>query len=300
MTSSVFSQIILPLCLFIIMFGMGLSLQIADFTRVGRYPKAVLVGTFGQMVLLPLAGFAIAAWLLPVPALAIGLVLLAACPGGTTSNLVTYLARGDLALSITLTAISSLLTIFTIPLIVSLAFLAFADASTEVQVPVGTMMAALFAITLLPVMIGMVIRARASRIAAWLEPKINLFGALFLVFLIIVITAKQGDRIVTQVTSSGVATLVLNVFMMAAGFLAARGFRLNGDQSTSITIEIGIQNSTLAIMVATSFLNNPEIAVPAAVYSITMYLTGAVVIALRHRQRRLALRPGAELAEGET
>ncbi|WP_148861347.1 bile acid:sodium symporter family protein [Marinobacter fonticola] len=299
MTSSIFSQIILPLCLFIIMFGMGLSLQIADFTRVGRYPKAVLIGTFGQMVLLPLAGFAVAAWLMPSAALAIGLVLLAACPGGTTSNLVTYLARGDLALSITLTAISSLLTIFTIPLIVSLAFLAFADASTEVQVPVGTMMAALFAITLLPVMLGMVLRAKAGRLAAWLEPKINLFGALFLVFLIIVITAKQGDRIVTQVASSGVATLVLNVFMMSMGFLAARGFRLNADQSTSITIEIGVQNSTLAIMVATSFLANPEIAVPAAVYSITMYLTGAVVIGLRHRQRRQASKLAAPLAESE-
>lgn len=299
MTSSVFSQIILPLCLFIIMFGMGLSLRIVDFTRVGRYPKAVLLGTFGQMVLLPMAGFAVAAWLMPSAALAIGLVLLAACPGGTTSNLVTYLARGDLALSITLTAISSLLTIFTIPLIVSLAFLTFADASTQVEVPVGTMMAALFAITLLPVMIGMAVRAKAARFAAWLEPKINLFGALFLVFLIIVITAKQGDRIITQVASSGVATLVLNVFMMGAGFLAARGFRLNADQSTSITIEIGIQNSTLAIMVATSFLNNPEIAVPAAVYSITMYLTGAVVIGLRHRQRRLAIKSVPDLVKGE-
>lgn len=289
MTSSVFSQLVLPLCLFIIMFGMGLSLRVADFTRVARYPGAVVLGTLGQMVLLPLMGFAIAAWLLPTPALAIGLVLLAACPGGTTSNLVTYLARGDLALSISLTAISSLLTIVTIPLITGLAFWTFADERTAVEVPVFTMMAALFAITLLPVMIGMVIRARADRLAAWLEPKINVFGALFLVFLIVVIVAKQGSTIITQVASSGVATLALNIAMMSIGFLAARAFRLNGDQSTSITIEIGIQNSTLAILVATSFLNNPEIAVPAAVYSLVMYLSGGVVVGLRRRQRRLAL-----------
>ncbi|WP_111493496.1 MULTISPECIES: bile acid:sodium symporter family protein [Marinobacter] len=297
MTSSVFSQVILPLSLFVIMFGMGLSLRVADFTRVARFPRAVLLGSVGQMLLLPLMGFAVAAWLLPTPALAIGLVLLAACPGGTTSNLVTYLARGDLALSVSLTAISSLLTLVTIPLITGLAFVAFADARTQVEVPVSTMMGALFLITLLPVMLGMGVRARAERVAAWLEPKVNVFGALFLVFLIVVIVAQQGETMITQVADTGLATLVLNAGMMGIGFGLARAFRLNADQSTSITLEIGIQNSTLAILVATTFLGNAQMAVPAAVYSLVMYLSGAAVVGWRYRQRQQL--QGAVLPEND-
>ncbi|MDG5499943.1 bile acid:sodium symporter family protein [Marinobacter sp. BGYM27] len=284
MTSSVFSQIVLPVCLFIIMFGMGLSLRIADFTRVARFPKAAILGTVGQMIVLPLAGFALAAWLMPTPALAVGLVLIAACPGGITSNLVAYLARADLALSISLTAISSLLTTITIPLIAGLALTTFAGEGVVFDVPVGKMMAALFAITLLPVLIGMLIKAKSERMALWLEPKINLFGALFLVFLIIVILIEQGESVITQVSDSGVAALALNVVMMTVGLLMARAFRLNSAQSTSITIEIGIQNSTLAMMVATTFLHDPAMAVPAAVYSIMMYLTGSVVIGVRRWQ----------------
>src|SRR5690606_15131194 len=141
MTSSIFSQLILPISLFVIMFGMGLSLTTTDFKRVAVYPKAVLVGVVGQMVLLPAVGFLIAAVLLDQPALAVGLVLLAACPGGTTSNLITHEARGDLALSVTLTAIVSVVTIMTIPLITGIAMRVFADVSTHVSLPVGQMMA---------------------------------------------------------------------------------------------------------------------------------------------------------------
>ncbi|SDK11466.1 bile acid:sodium symporter family protein [Microbulbifer yueqingensis] len=286
MVSSVFSQLVLPICLFVIMFGMGLALTPGDFTRVARYPRAAFLGTFGQMVMLPLAGFAIAFLLMPTPALAVGLVLLAACPGGTTSNLVAYLARADLALSISLTAISSVLTIFTIPLIAALALAAFTDTQSAVAIPAERMIKILMLITLLPVGLGMLLRAHALRLARWLEPKINLFGALFLVFLIVVIIAQQGEGFIGQLRSSGPATLLLNGSMVVAGYLTARLAHLNADQATSITIEIGIQNSTMAILVATTLLQAPAMAVPAAVYSLVMYVSGGIIVGIRRWQLR--------------
>ena len=284
MTSSVFSQLILPLSLIIIMFGMGLSLQWRDFTRVARFPKAVMVGLGGQMLLLPAVGFLIAAWLLETPALAVGLVLLAACPGGTTSNLIAHQARGDLALSVTLTAITSVLTIITIPFIVGMALTSFAETAVPVELPVLRMMLTLFVITLLPISVGMLVRRRWSELAQRLEPKISLFGAVFLGLLIIIILYEQGDTLVGQITSTGPATLLLNVSMMLLGFWMARGFGLNTEQSTSITVEVGIQNSTLAILIATSVLGDSRMAIPAAIYSLAMYLTGGSLIIWRRYQ----------------
>ena len=284
MTNDIVSQIILPLSLFIIMLGMGLSLTLKDFTGVAAYPRAAMIGITGQMLVLPVVGFGLAAWLMPTPSLAIGLVLLAACPGGTTSNLLTYLARGDLALSISLTAMSSLLAIFTIPLITGLAFHVFADQQQTVAAPVGNMMAALFAMTLLPVIIGMFLRSRSLRLAKWLEPKINLFGAVFFVLLVVFIVAQQGSALLPELASGGLAILLLNLTMMGLGLGAALAFGLNARQATSITLETGIQNSTLAILVATTFLHDSQLAIPAALYSLIMYLSAGIVIGFRYRQ----------------
>lgn len=281
MTSSVFSQLILPLSLIIIMFGMGLSLRLVDFARVVKFPKAVAVGLVGQMLFLPAVGFLIAAWVLQEPALAVGLVLLAACPGGTTSNLITHQARGDLALSVTLTAITSVLTIITIPFIVGLALTTFADTQVPVELPVPRMMLTLFVITLLPISIGMVMRRMWPVFAQKLEPKISIFGAVFLALLIVIILYEQGDTLAGQITSTGPASLLLNISMMLLGFWMARGFGLNANQSTSITVEVGIQNSTLAILIATTVLGNSAMAIPAAIYSLAMYLTGGSLIVWR-------------------
>lgn len=289
MTSSFFSQIILPISLMVIMFGMGLSLRLHDFSRVVRFPKAVAVGLAGQLLLLPAVGFLIAAWLLQEPALAIGLVLLAACPGGTTSNLITHQARGDLALSVTLTAITSVLTIVTIPVVVGLALHSFDQSGLTFELPVTRMMLTLFVITLLPISLGMLFKARFNTLAQRIEPAITIFGAVFLAFLIVVISAEQGAALLTQITSAGAASLLLNLSMMLAGFAAARGFGLNADQSTSITLEIGIQNSTLAILIATTVLGSSAMAVPAVVYSLTMYLTGGSVVLFRLYKRRRAI-----------
>ncbi|MEH6500255.1 MAG: bile acid:sodium symporter family protein [Pseudoalteromonas distincta] len=288
MTGGLLSQVVLPLCLFIIMLGMGLTLSPGDFTRIFRFPRPALAGLGGQMLLLPLVGFALAAWLMPTPALAIGLVLLAACPGGVTSNMVTYMARGDLALSVTLTAVSSLLAVISIPLLVGLAFQVFGGGYQSISVPAAQMMISLMLMTLLPIALGMWVRSRSEKLARMLEPKISLFGALFLGALILSVLIRQGDQVMAGLLTSGVAVLALNLIMMALGSGSALLLRLNSAQTTSITLETGIQNSTLAMLIATSFLQDDELAVPAALYSLVMYVTATVVVIMRRRSARRA------------
>lgn len=290
MTGSLLSQLVLPVCLFIIMLGMGLTLSPGDFTRIFRYPRPALAGLGGQMLLLPLVGFALAAWLMPTPALAIGLVLLAACPGGVTSNMVSYMARGDLALSVTLTAVSSLLAVLSIPLLVGLAFQVFGGGYHAIRVPALQMMLSLVLMTLLPIALGMWIRARSVKWATWLEPKISLFGMLFLGALILGVLIRQGDQVATGLMSSGLAIVALNLIMMGLGLASALLLRLDSAQSTSITLETGIQNSTLAMLIATSFLQDEQLAVPAALYSLVMYVTATLVVIMRRRGWAVARR----------
>lgn len=273
------------------MLGLGLSLRLEDFARVAKFPKAVTIGLLGQMLLLPAVGFIIGGWLLASPALAVGLVLLAACPGGTTSNLIAYHARGDLALSVTLTAITSVLTIVTIPIVVGLALAIFKETSIPIELPVKRMMLTLFLITLLPIMTGMLVRASFTRLAIWLEPKVSAFGALFLAVLIVIILYQQGDSLPGQIASAGPTTLLLNIVMMIIGSLLALWFHLNDRQRASITVEVGIQNSTLAILIATTVLNDGAMAVPAAMYSLVMYLTGGSFILWRRWQARPLRKP---------
>ena len=285
MESSVLTQVVMPLCLFIIMFGMGLSLTTKDFSRVFVYPKAILIGLFGQLLLLPLIGFGIAISFFDNALLAMGLMLLAACPGGTTSNLVTHLAKGDTALSVSLTAFSSIMTLFSIPLIMGIAANVFTSSTESFSIPVERTLLTLFVITLLPISIGMMVRHRFPGFAAATEPKINVFSAVFLVLLVVAVCMQQKDKLPDFIAETGAATATLNLSTMLLGFVLAMLFRLNANQSTSITIEVGIQNSALAMMVATTLLNSPEMAIPAAVYSLVMYASGLVIIGFRYRQR---------------
>lgn len=283
MSGDPFSQLVLPLCLFVIMLGMGLSLGLADFSRVLRCPRAALVGLCCQLLVLPLVGIGLAAWLMPEPALAIGLVLLAACPGGATSNLVTYLARGDLALSVSLTACSSLLSVLSIPLYCGLAFALFADGYQTVAVPAGQMVLTLLLMTLLPVLLGMALRARWAALARRLETKIGAFGAVFMAFLVLLILYREGSSLLPLLQASGPAVVALNLSMLALGLCAARLLRLETAQATAIALETGIQNSTLAILIASTFLADDRLAVPAALYSISMYLSAGLFVLLRRR-----------------
>ncbi|MGG6297626.1 bile acid:sodium symporter family protein [Leptolyngbya sp. AN02str] len=274
MQSNLLTSVLLPLALAIVMLGMGLSLVPEDFKRVTRYPKAVAVGTVCQLLLLPLIGTLIALVVPMQPEIAVGLVVLAVCPGGPSSNLVTYLARGDVALSVTLTAVSSLVTVLTIPVVTNLALQYFVGESAAIALPIGSTMLQIFLITLLPIAIGMAIRYQFPDTARRLEKQMSYLAAGLLALIIVLLLIREGSKLPGFLVQVGIGVVLLNVFATLTGFLAARIFRLSLAQQICIAIEVGLQNGTLAIAITAGLLNNPDMAVPAAVYSLLMYVTG--------------------------
>lgn len=274
------TTVFLPLSLALIMLGMGLALKLEDFRRVVRQPKATLLGLVNQLILLPLLGFMLAV-LFELPGeLAVGLMLLAACPGGVTSNLISHLAKGDTALSITLTAISSLLTIVTIPLIVGFSMDYFMAENRSISMNVGEMILQIAVITIVPVSLGMFIRAKKEAFALKMDRPVKIFSAVFLAAIIVAAVLKDKENISTYLVLAGPAALSLNLLSMGLGYLSARLFRLNTAQSVSVSIESGIQNGTLAIGIALGLLESAPISIPPAIYSLLMFGTGGVMIAL--------------------
>jgi BASS family bile acid:Na+ symporter len=274
MQSNLFTSFLLPLALAIVMLGMGLSLVPEDFKRITRDPKAVVVGTVCQVLLLPLIGTLITLVVPMQPEIAVGLLVLAVCPGGPSSNLVTYLAKGDVALSVTLTAVSSIVTVFTIPLFTNLALKYFLGESSEIALPIGITTLQIFLITLLPTAIGMAIRYQFPGIARRLEKQMSRLAAGLLALVIVLLLVKEGSKLSGFLVQVGVGVLLLNLVATLAGFLAGKVFRLPLAQQICIAIEVGIQNGTLAIAITAGLLNNPDMAVPAAIYSLLMYITG--------------------------
>jgi len=274
MQSNLFTAVLLPLALAIVMLGMGLSLVPEDFKRITRYPKAVAVGTVCQVLLLPLIGALITLVVPMQPAIAVGLIVLAVCPGGPSSNLVTYLAKGDVALSVTLTAVSSIITVFTIPLFTNLALQYFLGKSAAIALPIGSTMLQIFLITLLPTAIGMAIRHQFPDTARRLEKQMSRFAVGLLALIIVLLLVREGSKLPGFLVQVGIGVVLLNLLAMLAGFLAGKLFRLSLAQQICIAIDVGIQNGTLAITITAGLLNNPDMAVPAAVYSLLMYVTG--------------------------
>jgi len=275
--------IILAISLMIIMFGMGLSLTISDFKRVVAYPKAIFIGLTCQMILLPLVAYLIAIMLNLPPVIAIGLMLLAACPGGATSNLLTHLAKGDLALSISLTAFASLLSIATIPFIIQFAILEFSNEDQKVVVDSFSMIKQLFIIIIIPISIGMFVKSKFSKFAIKMEKPVKLASAIIFVLVVIGVLFSLRDVFIEHLTEAGLPSILLNVLMMVLGFLAALLFKLSRPQAISISIETGIQNGTLAITLATISLHNAEYSIVPAIYGLLMFFTAAIIIFARKR-----------------
>ena len=278
MSESVLITVVLPISLMIIMLGMGLSLVVDDFKRILIYPKAVLIGLTNQLILLPLVGLGLAI-LFDLPSiLAIGLVLIACCPGGVTSNLITYVAKGDIALSITLTAIASMVTVFTIPLILNYSFQYFSNEGQIIQLDVLDTIKKLMLITVVPVSLGMLIRHYRSAFAQKMEKPMR--TASTVIFLVVLIGIILGNKeiIIPSFKKVGLVVIILNLLTMSIGYFAARLFQLNLKQSISITIESGVQNGTLAIFIALTLLGNSEITIPAAIYSLIMFFTGGFLM----------------------
>jgi BASS family bile acid:Na+ symporter len=275
MEQTFLSRVVLPLALFIIMLGMGLSLVVDDFRRVMRFPKAVAVGALLQMVMLPLVGVAVVKLVgMDTPELAVGLIVLALCPGGTTSNMISFLSRGDVALSITLTAIVSAVTPFTIPLFTVLAMNHFMGESQAIQMPIGQTVVALLAITVLPVAIGMAINKRWPNVALSAEKPVKVLSVVFLFAIIAALIRENIDKLPGYFAQVGAATLLLNVATMLIAFFAARALGLGRKQQITIGIEVGVQNGTTALLVTGTLLANTAMTIPPAIYSLLMFVTG--------------------------
>lgn len=276
--------IVLIGALFIIMFGMGLTLTPDDFRRVLKYPKAVITGLVNQLILLPLIGFAIASIMHVDAAMAVGIMILAACPGGATSNLITHLAKGDTALSVTLTAISSLITIVTIPLIVALSLNYFMGVDKEVELNIPRVFAQLLVITVIPVSLGMWVRAKKPDFADRMEKAVKIASAIVLALVIVGIIVKEKENVIGYFEQAGIMALSLNLATMLVGFLSAKALQLKLAQTITISIETGIQNGTMAIGVATIALQSSQLAIPAAIYSLIMFATAFAIIMIGTQQ----------------
>ena len=266
----------LPIALGVIMLGLGLSLTVADFKRVIVYPKAVAVGLACQMLILPLACLAIAhAFDLP-PELAVGLMLLAASPGGATANLFSHLAKGDVALNITLTAVNSVLSLVTLPLIVNLSLEHFLGEGRAIPLQFSKVISVV-AIVLVPVAIGMVVRSKNPGVADKLDKPVRVLSAVFLLLVIGSAVINERANVGTYFKQVGIAALAFNLTSMAVGYFVPRLFRVVRRQAIAIGMEIGIHNGTLAIAIASSpqLLNNGTMAIPPAIYSLIMFFTAA-------------------------
>jgi len=272
------STIVLAASLSIIMLGMGLSLVIDDFKRIIVYPKAILVGLVNQLILLPLIGFGIAVGFPLTPEIAIGIMILAACPGGPTSNLIAHLAKGDTALSVTLTALSSFITILTIPFIVNFALEHFLEKGEMIRLDVMDSIKNIFVIIIIPIVIGMLIRKYAPGFSNKMEKPVRIASAIVLALVIIGIVIKEKENFVSYFQQAGIVALLLNVSTMVVGYFSARLFRITDKRALSISIESGIQNGTLAIAIAVVLLGSTEFAIAPAIYSLLMFFTGGVVI----------------------
>ncbi len=294
METNFLTDLMLPISLGIIMLGMGLSLTPADFKRVAVYPRAAAIGIINQIIILPLVGFLLL-MIIPMrtPELAVGIMILAACPGGPTSNLITHISRGDTALSITLTAISSMVVVITIPLIVNFSLAHFLEVGEYVPLPVLKTMISVIIITLVPVTIGMFIKARAKTFAEKMSKPVKIASGVLLFIIIIAAILADKENFVNFFQQAGPVALALNLTMLLVGYSTARLLKLRIDQSITISIESGIQNGTLGIAIAATLLHNPTMTISPAIYSLIMFATAGMIIAwmnLRFKGRELVAR----------
>lgn len=280
------STLILVAAISIIMMGMGLSLTIDDFKRVLKYPLAVFIGFLNQIILLPLIGYGLIVLMGVEANIAIGVMILAACPGGSTSNLLTHLAKGDTALSVTLTAVNSLITIITIPLITNFALAEFTSEATAIDAPIDKIAGSLVVVVAIPLAIGMLIKRFASKIANKMYQPVRIASAVVLILVIVGLVIKERENLPYYFENAWLIVLSLNVVTMITGYVIGKVVGLDFRQSLTIGIESGNQNGTLAIHVAVVSLARPDLAIAAAVYSLLMYFTALYPIWLGNKRAK--------------
>ena len=276
----------LPIALVIIMFGLGLSLTVQDFRRVARSPRAVLVALGLQMLVLPALAFALVVAFDLDPLLAVGVMLLAASPGGTTANLFSHLFRGDVALNVTLTAINSVLAAVSIPLITNFA-ISYFDAEGELGLQFAKVLQVV-AIVLIPVAVGMVVRRRSADFAARADRPVRVFSIVVLVLVAVGALLAERENLGEYFQQVGLVTGLFCLASLTIGYTGARLLRLSESQAIASSMEVGIHNTTVALTIALSVLNSTEVAIPAAIYSILMYVLATAFGFTITRSRRAA------------
>lgn len=302
MESNALTTVFLPLSQFILMLWLGVNLTSQDFRRLRIQPKATLVGLGSQLLLLPLLGFAIAAVSGLSPALAVGVVVIAACPGGSMSNLFTLLAQGDIALSVTLTALSSVVTVFTIPVVINVATAQFMAQGTAIQLPLLSTIIQIALITLLPIALGMTLKYMAPRRAQQTNRFLKWVAISNVIVVLAGMVVKEWESFPFYLSQVGGAIFALNLGAIALGFTIATVSKLDPAETTSITIETGIQNVPLAITIASAptLLNSADIAIPAVFYGTVMLPLGALISRWFHYRNQARQHPTAMQGSGAT
>ena len=280
MTGNIVTQLFLPLSLAFIMLSLGLALVVDDFKRVATAPKAFFIGALGQMVMLPALGWLIATLWTMDPALKVGVIILAACPSGATSNLLTHLAKGDTALAVSLTAVISIASVFTMPVIVSAAIQHFMATDAAPSISVTGTIAGVFLVTNVPVLTGMALRHFQPALALKLETPARHVASVLFVLIIVGAVYSERANIAGYFSQSGLAMLTLNLSVMAGAWILANISGLNPRQRIAIVIECGLQNGTLAIFVAATLLGSTAMMVPGGIYSLIMFATAGVFMYL--------------------
>jgi len=277
---SIVTDIFLPIALAFIMFALGLGLTGADFLRVLKHPKDFFVGAISQIILLPVIAF-ILVKIWPIsPELAIGVMIIAAAPGGVTSNILTSFAKGDVALSISLTAVISLLSVITVPFIIVTSIGLLGSENVSQNISLTSMAISMFLIVTVPVIIGMIFRKFASNVALKFEPIAKKLSIILFVLVLLGAIAAERENVISYFAQAGLITLALNAVMMVVAYYVAKIFASGVKQKKCITIECGLQNGTLAIFVATSIFGGGMYVIPAATYSLIMFVTSLIFVYL--------------------
>ena len=277
---NIVTDLFLPLALAFIMFSLGLGLTGADFLRVARQPKDFFVGAISQIILLPIVAF-ILVKIWPIsPELAIGVMIIAAAPGGVTSNILTSFAKGDVALSISLTAIISLLSVITVPFILISSLNLLGSESIVQNISLVSMAMSMFLIVTVPVIIGMIFRKFAENTAVKFESIAKKISVVLFIIVLLGAILAEKDNIVSYFADAGLITLALNVIMMIVAFYVAQLLATGNEQKKCIAIECGLQNGTLAIFVGTTLFGGGAFVIPAATYSLIMFATSLIFVFL--------------------
>ncbi len=282
MEDSLFATVLLPIALAVIMVSLGLSLTLADFRRVVSYPRGVGIGMLNLALISPALAFAVAELWQLEPALAVGLVLLGASPGGTTANMLTHLARGDTALSITMTAISSVAAVITVPLFLELSTSHFDAAGLDESVNMAGVVVRVLLITVIPLAFGMWLRARSPERVIEIEPKVKRIALIVFVAVVVGAIMAENERVLDNLGDVALAAITLNVAAMSVSFGIARIAGLDDRQTTAIAIELGVHNATLAIAIGASI--SAVLTIPAAVYSAFMFITAGLFARMMYRR----------------